>query len=466
MSNTKITVPAISTTNQAEEQKIEVLEQAAEKCADMGNFSKACQVYERIVQIKPSYEKGWTSLGHCYYIAQDYRKCYFAYQRALTIPRGNSNPQLWYGLGLLYLRFSSHNYAEMAFHEALKCDPNFEQKQTILLKLGVISKQALKYEDAIGLFKNCIQCDSEAISIVTQAYCCMGFCYHQLKRFGESLSSYRHAVSIEPNRYTLACLGWELYILGHYEEAHQCLELALDAEDQNQKYLDKLYYMLAMSHLQKNSIQNSSEFFEKILKNNQNDFHACCSYGILLAKEGKNAEALQILLKADQASVKGEFWINVGILYEQSKQNDDAIQAYQRALAIKSYELIAQERINEIGSGACKLSMMIHPQFDPTEFSASKPSPNISRNKDFAFGPPPELFAMHMMSFYQGFMNFIHNARNNLPPVEQNQSKQGGKPEGNHDEVQAAEILTGLNIEKSERTEDIGSKGRKRRKVN
>mmetsp|Transcript_8511 Transcript_8511/g.8442 ORF Transcript_8511/g.8442 Transcript_8511/m.8442 type:complete len:292 (+) Transcript_8511:427-1302(+) len=291
----------------------------------------------------------------------------------------------------------------------------------------------------------------------------MGYCYHQLRRFGESLSSYRSAVSIESNRYTLACLGWELHILGHYDEAHQCLELALDAEDQSQKYLDKLYYMLAMSHLQKNSIQNSSEYFEKILKNNQNDFHACCSYGILLAKEGKNNEALQLLLKAEQATAKGEFWINIGILYEQSKQNDDAIQAYQRALALKSYELTAKERINDIGSGESKLNMMIHPQFDPTELSASsKPSSNLPRNKDFVFGPPQEFYAMQMMNFYQGFMNFVQNVRSNLAPVEQIQPKQGGM----HDEVQAAEILSGLNFEKTEKIVDVESKGRKRRKVN
>ncbi|CAG9315387.1 unnamed protein product [Blepharisma stoltei] len=414
MSNINITEEEIPASFLKDKRRIESLEKSAEKYSDQGNFHKACNTYEKIVQLDPLSEKSWISLGHCYYIIQDYKKCYAAYQKGMNTFKGRLDPQLWYGLGMLCQKFSYYDQAEMSFQESLKCDPDFEQKQNILLKLGILSKQALKYEEAINLFKSCIQCDSRNINIVTQAYCCMGFCYNMLGSIGESLLSYRYAVSVESNQYTLACLGWELLSLGHFDEAHQCLEYASKAENKTENYEEKLYYMLAMSNLQKNKFEVASEYFEKILKKNSYDFSACCSYGILKAKQSKQSEAVQLLFKADQAGTKAEAWLNLGVLYEQCGQIEDAIVAYQKALTLKNYELIAQERINNAGTGKCNCEMLIHPLFDPTEIIVAKIDNNSldSKNKDFTWIPPPEFFAWHAENFYQGFMNFMQNMRN------------------------------------------------------
>ena len=49
-----------------------------------------------------------------------------------------NDPQLWYGIGILYERFESYDNAISALIGVLKMSPNFYQKSDVLYKLGTI----------------------------------------------------------------------------------------------------------------------------------------------------------------------------------------------------------------------------------------------------------------------------------------------------------------------------------------
>lgn len=49
-----------------------------------------------------------------------------------------NDPQLWYGIGILYERFESYDNAISALIGVLKMSPNFYQKSEVLYKLGTI----------------------------------------------------------------------------------------------------------------------------------------------------------------------------------------------------------------------------------------------------------------------------------------------------------------------------------------
>lgn len=94
----------------------------------------------------------------------DLQKAYSAYQQALYhLPNPKvffflkkkyfnlfcKDPNLWYGIGILYDRYGSLEHAEEAFTAVLKMDSKFEKSNEIYFRLGIIYKQQHKYEQAL-----------------------------------------------------------------------------------------------------------------------------------------------------------------------------------------------------------------------------------------------------------------------------------------------------------------------------
>jgi tetratricopeptide (TPR) repeat protein len=61
------------------------------------------------------------------------------------------DPNLWYGIGILYDRYGSFEHAEEAFTAVLKMDSKFEKSNEIYFRLGIIYKQQMKYESALDV---------------------------------------------------------------------------------------------------------------------------------------------------------------------------------------------------------------------------------------------------------------------------------------------------------------------------
>jgi tetratricopeptide (TPR) repeat protein len=59
------------------------------------------------------------------------------------------DPQLWYGIGILYEKFESYDHAISALIAVLKMSPNFQQKSELLNKLGVILAKTNQLDQAV-----------------------------------------------------------------------------------------------------------------------------------------------------------------------------------------------------------------------------------------------------------------------------------------------------------------------------
>ncbi len=78
------------------------LNSVAEFLAAKGDFTNAIKYYERITGLDPENGAAWTALGHCYLLTDDLQKAFTSYQKALYSLPDVRDPQLWYGIGLLY----------------------------------------------------------------------------------------------------------------------------------------------------------------------------------------------------------------------------------------------------------------------------------------------------------------------------------------------------------------------------
>ena len=117
--------------------------------ANRGEYSNAICYYEKLIRLDEENGKAWFALGHCYLLKGEYQKCFSAYQRSLYTLSDTRDPQLWYGIGLLYNKFDTFEYAEPAFLAVLRMDPNFEQKSEIMYKLGLIYQKTKRYDNAL-----------------------------------------------------------------------------------------------------------------------------------------------------------------------------------------------------------------------------------------------------------------------------------------------------------------------------
>lgn len=58
---------------------------------------------------------------------------------------------LWYGIGILYDRYGSYDYAEEAFSQVMQINPEFEKANEIYFRLGIIYKQQSKYAQSLDV---------------------------------------------------------------------------------------------------------------------------------------------------------------------------------------------------------------------------------------------------------------------------------------------------------------------------
>ena len=74
----------------------------AEFLAAKEDYITAIKYYEKITDLDPENGIVWTALGHCYLVVNEYSKAFSAYQKAMQCLPDSNDPQLWYGVSLLY----------------------------------------------------------------------------------------------------------------------------------------------------------------------------------------------------------------------------------------------------------------------------------------------------------------------------------------------------------------------------
>lgn len=61
------------------------------------------------------------------------------------------DPMLWYGIGILYDRYGSYDYAEEAFSQVMQIQPDFDKANEIYFRLGIIYKQQSKFQQSLDV---------------------------------------------------------------------------------------------------------------------------------------------------------------------------------------------------------------------------------------------------------------------------------------------------------------------------
>ena len=203
------------------------LSRMAEFCATKGDYEAAIDYYKRMTEILPENGPSWTALGHCYLLTEESHSAFNAYQHALYSLDDIKDPQLWYGIGILYEKFESYEHAISALIAVLKMSPNFYQKSEVLFKLGTIFAKTNQINEAINYFQNSIVASTFTIKRKIDTLLKIGLLYEVKTDYAAAQRSYEAALSLNDHNYRVyQHLAWCNFLKGNINMAIENLEKA------------------------------------------------------------------------------------------------------------------------------------------------------------------------------------------------------------------------------------------------
>ena len=160
---------------QQNEKNVHALLQLASISRMQEHFGDAVEHLNRIIAIDGPSGEVLGAIGHCYltlsqraesspFILDCLGKCFDAYDEASTHLGANHDPNLWYGIGLLYERYGAlmqpgkeqcecFSAAEEALRTVMHAAPHFEKRAEILYRLGMIYTHQKQPQQALECFQ-------------------------------------------------------------------------------------------------------------------------------------------------------------------------------------------------------------------------------------------------------------------------------------------------------------------------
>ncbi|ODQ64266.1 hypothetical protein NADFUDRAFT_47515 [Nadsonia fulvescens var. elongata DSM 6958] len=313
-------------------------------------FSKAVDFYQTILNINQENGETWGSLGHCYLMMDDLQKAYSAYQQALYHLPNPKDPKLWYGIGILYDRYGSLEYAEEAFSQVMEMDPNFEKANEIYFRLGIIYKQQGKYQQSLDCFRYILSNPPKPLT-ETDIWFQIGHVQEQHKEYVLAREAYERVLVDNPNHIkVLQQLGW----LYHQQTSPFCnqdmaieyLTKSLESDGQDAQS----WYLLGRCYMAQQKYSKAYEAYQQAVYRDGRNPTFWCSIGVLYYQINQYHDALDAYSRAIRLNPYiSEVWYDLGTLYEScNNQINDALDAYQRAAELDPQNPHIQARLDHL----------------------------------------------------------------------------------------------------------------------
>ncbi|RMJ00945.1 hypothetical protein BD777DRAFT_62862, partial [Yarrowia lipolytica] len=319
----------------------------------MEHFPKAVEYYQNIISLSSDSGETHGSLGHCYLMMDDLHKAYSAYQQALYHLRDPKDPKLWYGIGILYDRYGSLEYAEEAFSQVMEMDPHFEKANEIYFRLGIIYKQQAKYSQSLDCFRYILHNPPRPLTEI-DIWFQIGHVHEQQKDFQLAREAYDRVLVENPNHAkVLQQLGWlhhqQSSTFANQDVAINYLLKSLDADPLEAQS----WYLLGRCYMAQQKYNKAYEAYQRAVYRDGRNPTFWCSIGVLYYQINQYRDALDAYSRAIRLNPYiSEVWYDLGTLYEScNNQVNDAIDAYQKAAELDPHNPHIQERLLQLRSG-------------------------------------------------------------------------------------------------------------------
>ncbi|KAL9654244.1 hypothetical protein ABK040_010276 [Willaertia magna] len=316
---------------------------------DPPDFPRAVEYYHSALNTENNNAEIWGNLGHCFLMMDDLPKAYTAYHQAIYNAKlqnkTKQDPHLWYGIGILYERYSSLENAEEAFRSVLKMDKSFEKINEIYFRLGIIYKQQKKYEQSLECFGHILK-NPPAPLTEADIWFQIGHVYELQKNFQEAKKSYETVLKFNPNHSkVLQQLGWLYHQNTEFQNqdvAIHYLQRSIDADANS----GQTWYLLGRCFMALKKYKLAYNAYQQAVFREGKNPTFWCSIGVLYYQINQYRDALDAYSRAIRLNpYLSEVWYDLGTLYESCNQIPDALDAYQRAADLDSNNEYIQQRL-------------------------------------------------------------------------------------------------------------------------
>ncbi|KAK9448541.1 uncharacterized protein V1518DRAFT_427700 [Limtongia smithiae] len=351
-------------------------------------FARAVDYYQAIINLSQESGETWGSLGHCYLMMDDLQKAYGAYQQALYYLRDPKEPKLWYGIGILYDRYNSLEYAEEAFTHVLEMDPKFEKANEIYFRLGIIYKQQQKLDLSLQCFKYILHNPPRPLNGM-DIWFQIGHVHEQRKDYKSAKDAYERVLQVNPaHSKVLQQLGW-LYHQQNTSFANQDLAItyltrSLEADPQDAQS----WYLLGRCYMAQQKYPKAYEAYQQAVYREGRNPTFWCSIGVLYYQINQYRDALDAYSRAIRLNPNiSEVWYDLGTLYEScNNQLSDALDAYKRAAELDPTNTHIQARLEQLlnsqtpqTGGAAQTQVPAPRPHDPQAYQSGASGPPAPR---------------------------------------------------------------------------------------
>eukprot|EP01112_Ceratiomyxa_fruticulosa_P013180 TRINITY_DN3691_c0_g1_i1.p1 TRINITY_DN3691_c0_g1~~TRINITY_DN3691_c0_g1_i1.p1 ORF type:complete len:845 (-),score=192.51 TRINITY_DN3691_c0_g1_i1:47-2581(-) len=324
---------------------VKALTQIASICRMREQYPKAVEFFQRILNLENTNGEIWGALGHCYLMMDDLQKAYTAYQQALYHLQNPKDPNLWYGIGILYDRYGSFEHAEEAFTAVLKMDSKFEKANEIYFRLGIIYKQQMKHEQSLECFKYILNKPPRPL-VQADIWFQIGHVYELMKDFHAAKDAYERVLKENANHAkVLQQLGWLYHhtiSFGNQDVAINYLMKSIDADPND----GQTWYLLGRCYMQQQKYRKAYDAYQQAVYRDGRNPTFWCSIGVLYYQINQFRDALDAYSRAIRLNpYLSEVWYDLGTLYESCNQINDSMDAYQRAAELDPNNKHIQQRL-------------------------------------------------------------------------------------------------------------------------
>ncbi|OAA71202.1 transcriptional corepressor Cyc8 [Cordyceps fumosorosea ARSEF 2679] len=362
-------------------------------------FDKALEFFRTIVDMDRNNGEAWGNLGHCFLMTENLQKAYDAYQQALVNLQNPKDPMLWYGIGILYDRYGSYDYAEEAFSQVMQIQPDFEKANEIYFRLGIIYKQQQKYQQSLECFKYIVTSPPGPLT-QEDIWFQIGHVHEQQKDFDSAKAAYQRVLDHSPaHAKVLQQLGWlhhqQSSSYEYQDRAIQYLEKSVNADNTDAQS----WYLLGRCYMSQQKYPKAYEAYQQAVYRDGKNPTFWCSIGVLYYQINQYRDALDAYSRAIRLNPYiSEVWYDLGTLYEScNNQISDALDAYQRAAELDPGNPHIKNRLQLLRSGnggalpAAPQPADVHPQAYQATGPQGPTGPQWagSTAQPPAGGPPP-----------------------------------------------------------------------------
>ena len=286
-----------------------------------GNYALAVELINKAIAVHPSTAM-YSNLAVVFQAAGDVEQLIKTYQQSLLL---ENNAEIHYKVANLLQSAGRLDEAVNHYRQALLMIPD---AVNVLNNLGVAFQTQEKFTEAMACFQRIIALKPEFI----EAYNNLGIIFQTQKRLEEAVASYQRAISLNPD-YVEAHynLGNSLNLQGHHEQAIGSYQKALLI---NPDYADA-YYGLGNVFEQLEELDQSVASYEKALRINSDFLRARNNLGAVLLKQLKFEQAMacfqHILAKNPKLA---DAYYNLAEILKNKGDLKAAIDNYEKAIEL------------------------------------------------------------------------------------------------------------------------------------